>query len=79
MKLEEVKATTNNTIWVEKYKPASLDDVLIEDHLKNKFKQFIENEDIPCLLFAGAPGNGKCVSYDTEVEIWVEDELYDRL
>lgn len=47
------------TIWVEKYRPAKLDDYVGNDVLKRKVKTFLEGGDIPHLLFHGKPGTGK--------------------
>lgn len=47
-------------IWVDKYRPASLDDyVFQDDHLKYQIKEWIESKSIPHLLFRGGPGTGK--------------------
>jgi replication factor C small subunit len=59
MNLNEVKVAVDSTLWVEKYKPTSIDDVLCPDHLKTKFKEYIDSNDIPSLLFQGTAGNGK--------------------
>jgi replication factor C small subunit len=77
--MSELQATVDSTLWVEKYKPKTIDDVLCEKHLKDKFKEFIDKKDMPCLLLAGSAGNGKCVHRDTEIEIFVSDELYEKL
>jgi len=44
-------------IWVEKYRPATLDDIILDDKTLSIVKQF-DNE-IPNLLFVGNPGTGK--------------------
>jgi len=59
MKLNEVKVAVDSSLWVEKYKPTEIDNVLAENHLKEKFKQYIEKKDLPNLLFQGSAGNGK--------------------
>jgi len=56
---EDLKIAVESSLWVEKYKPTMIDDVLVEDHLKVKFKEYIDQKEIPCLLFAGSSGNGK--------------------
>jgi len=48
-----------NTIWVEKYRPTSLDTFIGNELTKQKLQSFIDNQDIPHLLFAGPPGCGK--------------------
>ncbi len=44
-------------IWVEKYRPAKLDDIILDERTLNIVKEF-KNE-IPNLLFVGNPGTGK--------------------
>ena len=45
--------------WVEKYRPTQLDDYVGNENLKAKVKGYIENGDIPHLLFFGKAGTGK--------------------
>ena len=49
----------NHSLWVEKYRPSKLDDYVGNEHLKNKVSGYIQNEDIPHLLFFGKAGTGK--------------------
>ena len=49
----------NHSLWVEKYRPAKLDDYVGNEHLKNKVAGYIESEDVPHLLFFGKDGTGK--------------------
>ena len=49
----------NHSLWVEKYRPYKLDDYVGNEHLKNKVSGYIQNEDIPHLLFFGKAGTGK--------------------
>jgi len=44
-------------IWVEKYRPATLDDIILDERTLKQVKEF-KNE-IPNLLFVGNPGTGK--------------------
>lgn len=46
-----------NNLWVEKYRPKTLDDILLDSQLKEHFKKI--TDDIPNLLFYGSPGTGK--------------------
>lgn len=77
--MSELQKTVDSTIWCEKYKPKDIDDVLISDEHKTKFKEFLQHNDIPHLLFSGNAGNGKCVSYDTEIEVYVSDSLLSKI
>ena len=44
-------------IWVEKYRPAKLDDLILDDKSLRIVSQF--KDEIPNLLFVGSPGTGK--------------------
>jgi len=48
-----------NSLFVEKYRPSTLDDIILTDENYAVFNQFKNQEEIPNLLFAGAPGIGK--------------------
>ena len=51
----------NNTdfLWVESYRPKTIDDCILPDHIKKTFKDFLSKGEIPNLLLAGPPGIGK--------------------
>lgn len=50
----------NNTLpWIEKYRPAVLDDIISHDDIINTLRVFIKNKCLPHLLFYGPPGTGK--------------------
>lgn len=44
-------------IWCEKYRPQTLDDIILPERTKDIIKGF--TEEIPNLLFVGTPGTGK--------------------
>jgi replication factor C small subunit len=46
-------------MWVEKYRPKKIVDIIGQDEVKNRLKGFIETKALPHLLFAGPPGTGK--------------------
>lgn len=48
-----------NALWSEKYRPKTLDDILLEDNVKAKINEFKTLGEIPNLLFCGPPGQGK--------------------
>lgn len=48
-----------HTILNEKYRPDTLEGYVCRDEDRVKFQEFIDNQDIPHLLFAGKPGAGK--------------------
>lgn len=48
-----------NTLWVEKYRPKTLDEYVGNDDIKGKLSNWLEQDDIPHLLFYGSAGCGK--------------------
>jgi len=53
--MDEIK----NSLWVEKYRPTSLDTYIGNEHLKSKVKLYLESGDLPHLLLFGRAGTGK--------------------
>ena len=51
----------NHTLWNEKFRPDTLDTFICSEEHKRKFKEFIDTQQIPHLLFAGKPGSGKTI------------------
>lgn len=49
----------NFEIWVEKYRPRTLDEVVGQDEVIQRLKGYVERKNIPHLLFSGPPGTGK--------------------
>ena len=49
----------NEILWVEKYRPVTVDDCILPSELKQTFQQFVDNEEIPNLLLTGTAGVGK--------------------
>jgi DNA polymerase III delta prime subunit len=48
-----------NSLYVEKYRPHVLDEYIGNEALVDKFRIYIEKQDIPHLLLHGTPGTGK--------------------
>jgi len=46
-------------LWVEKYRPKRISDVILPDNLKETFLKIIEKKEIPNMLFTGTAGLGK--------------------
>jgi len=64
---------SENRPWVEKYRPRRLDDVVNQKGIIKRLKQFIKDESMPHLIFAGPAGTGKTTSALAMVR-----ELYGR-
>jgi len=48
-----------NTLWVEKYRPNTLDTYIGNEQLKDKVKHYLDSGDLPHLLLFGKAGTGK--------------------
>lgn len=50
---------SEHTLWVEKYRPSTLEGYIGNDVVRAKLEQYISTHDIPHLLFYGTAGTGK--------------------
>ena len=46
-------------VWVEKYRPQTIEDCILPDSIKNQFKNILKSGHIPTMLLTGGPGTGK--------------------
>ena len=46
-------------LWVEQYRPKTVDDCILPQSLKNTFKEFVEVGNVPNVILSGGPGVGK--------------------
>ena len=49
----------NDFLWVEKYRPKTIEDCILPTDVKDTFKGFVEQGEIPNLLLSGTAGIGK--------------------
>ena len=66
----------NEFVWVESYRPETIEDCILPDGIKNTFKQFVEKGEVPNLLLSGPPGCGKttvakALCYELGVDYYV--------
>jgi replication factor C small subunit len=50
---------SEHILWVEKYRPQTIEDCILPDALKTTFKEFVKQGNIPNLLLSGTAGVGK--------------------
>lgn len=48
-----------NDVWIEKYRPKKLDDVVGQNDVVERLKAYVKTHSLPHLLFAGPAGTGK--------------------
>ncbi|MFP4005482.1 MAG: replication factor C small subunit [Candidatus Hadarchaeia archaeon] len=60
-------------VWVEKYRPESLSEIVGQETITERLKTFVDRDSLPHLLFAGPPGNGK-----TTAALCVAKELFGK-
>ena len=46
-------------LWVEQYRPKTVDDCILPQSLKDTFKEFVEQGNVPNIILSGGPGVGK--------------------
>ena len=49
----------NEMLWVEKYRPTTIEDAILPSELKKTFQKFVQNGESPNLLLSGSAGCGK--------------------
>jgi len=63
--------TIKEEIWIEKYRPVRLDDIVGQDEIVRRLKSYVKTKNLPHLLFSGPPGVGK-----TAASISIVKEIY---
>jgi DNA polymerase III delta prime subunit len=56
---DQTEEKVNNSLWVERYRPSTVENYIGNEHLLTKVAGFLENGDIPHLLLYGKAGTGK--------------------
>lgn len=62
----------NSTPWVEKYRPAVFEEIVLDPLNKKLLKNIIDNNYFPNLLFYGPPGTGKTTTIINLVNMYQE-------
>ncbi len=67
-------------LWTEKYRPRTLDEIVNQEEIVSRLKEFVKEKNVPHLLFVGPPGTGKttaalCLAHDLYGEHWRDNTL----
>ena len=46
-------------LWVEQYRPKTVNDCILPENLKNTFTEFVKQGNVPNIILSGGPGVGK--------------------
>jgi len=65
------KTMTESSIWTEKYRPTTFEEIKGQKEIVEKIKAFVETKNMPHLLFSGPAGVGK-----TTLSLVVAKQLY---
>jgi DNA polymerase III delta prime subunit len=79
----------SNNLWIEKYRPIKIEDIILEENIKIEIDRIIQNKNIPNMILTGIPGIGKtttllCIARklygkymnDTVLELNASDETW---
>lgn len=50
---------SDHVLWVEKYRPKTVDECILPDNIKDTFLEYVNRKEIPNLLLSGTAGVGK--------------------
>jgi len=57
--MEQPAEVPDHSLWVERYRPKSLEDFVGSPSVRETLKIWLDSKDIPHLLFFSSPGTGK--------------------
>ncbi len=61
-----------DALWVEKYRPKTINDVVLQPDQYHFLNQCIEKKEVPHLLLIGIQGSGKCHDGEVMIDIWTD-------
>lgn len=76
----KILVVESSEIWVEKYRPKKLDEMIGQEDVVSRLKTFVNKKSLPHLLFAGPAGTGKttaalCIAREIFGDVWHQNLL----
>lgn len=63
-------------LWVEKYRPKTVKDIVLSENTRNIINSFIKNDEIPNLMFCGHQGIGKTTTSKVLINTLDAEHIY---
>ena len=57
--MNQIQSMKDDFLWVEKYRPQTIEECILPSDIKNTFQSFVNNGEVPNLLLSGSAGIGK--------------------
>lgn len=74
----EVEPAGRADIWIEKYRPEQLSDIVGHDDIVARLASYVERDDLPNLLFGGPAGTGKTTAAQSIARELYGDDWQDQ-
>jgi len=65
----------SHTIWIEKYRPSRLADIVGQDEVVERLSSYVKSKNLPHLLFTGSAGVGKTTAAVTLAKEFFKDSF----
>jgi len=65
-----------NKVWTEKYRPQTLEDIVVSDDTRKILQSFVKDEEVPNLLFCGHAGIGKTTTSKVLIKLLDAENIY---
>ncbi len=68
---------SKDSLWVEKYRPQTISDVVSPDSTQKLLEKIIETKTLTNIMFYGSAGLGKCLCGDEEITVYISPDNKD--
>lgn len=71
---------SNNLLpWSEKYRPNNIDNIIYHEKIVSSITKYLDNKNLPHLLFYGPPGTGKTSTILTIAKKYYNEDFHDMI